>query len=115
MLPLPTRQGSGKPMTTNTASRPNAAGNSEEQVVAEYRSLLPAMLQAERKSWHTRFNIIANAVKEGSGYRVNYQTFCLIEQGPDKGKDYVCFEFDTVLDLGAVKSAVVDMKRRLGR
>ena len=73
------------------------------------------MLKAERKPWHTRFIIIANAVKEGSGYHVAYQTFCLIDQGPDKGKDYTAFEYHAVLDFGTIKSALPDMKRRLGR
>jgi hypothetical protein len=38
----------------------------------------------------------------------------LIESGPDTGKDYVCSEFETMLDLGGIKSAVADMKRQLG-
>jgi hypothetical protein len=82
--------------------------------VAEYRSLLPAVLEKNKKPWHTRINLIANAVKQGTGYRVNYQAYCLIEQGPDKGKDHMCFEYDNVLDLGGVKSAVADMRRQLG-
>jgi hypothetical protein len=94
---------------------PASGGNTEEQLVAEYRSLLPLVLEKNKKAWHTRINIIANAVKEGNGYRVNYQAFCLIETGPDTGKDYMCSEFGTVLDLGAIKSAVADMKRQLGR
>lgn len=98
--------------------RPQAqqpAASTEEQLVAEYRSLLPAVLQAEKKPWHTRFEFIANATKQGTGYRVAYKTYCLIDKGPDMGKDYGCFEFDSVLDLGAIKTAVVDMRRRLGR
>jgi hypothetical protein len=91
------------------------SGNSDEQAVAEYRSLLPAVLQKERKPWHTRFEFLANAVKSGAGYRVAYKTYCIIDKGPDTGKDYACYELDTMLDIGAVKSAVVDMKRRLGR
>jgi hypothetical protein len=97
------------------APAPQSSGTSEEQAVAEYRSLLPAVVQAERKAWHTRFEFLANAVKTGAGYRVAYKTYCLIDKGPDTGKDYVCFELDTVLDIGAVRSAVADMKRRLGR
>jgi hypothetical protein len=87
----------------------------DDAVVAQYQSLLPAALQADRKPWHTRFEFIANAVREGTGYRVSYKTYCLIEQGPDKGKDYPCFEFDSVLDIGALKTAVAGMKQRLGR
>lgn len=83
--------------------------------MAEYRSLLPLVLAANKKPWHTRINLIANAVRQGTGYRVNYQTYCLIEQGPDKGKDHMCFEYDNVLDLGGIKSAVADMRRQLGR
>jgi hypothetical protein len=98
-----------------TQPGPASSGNSEEQIVAEYRSLLPLALEKNKKPWHTRINLIANAVKEGNGYRVNYQAFCLIETGPDAGKDYMCSEFGTVLDLGAIKSAVADMKRQLGR
>ncbi|MGZ5437470.1 MAG: hypothetical protein ACXW3F_15555 [Pyrinomonadaceae bacterium] len=93
---------------------PSRSGGSDEQIVAEYRSLLPIVLEKNKKPWHTRINIIANAVKQGNGYRVNYQAFCLIEQGADKGKDYMCSEFETVLDLGGIKSAVADMKRQLG-
>ena len=89
--------------------------NSDEQIVGEYRSLLPAVLEKNKKPWHTRINIVANAEKQGTGYHVNYQTYCLIEQGPDQGKDHMCFEYDTVLDLGGIKSAVADMKRQLGR
>jgi hypothetical protein len=92
-----------------------SAGTDEDQAVAEYRRLLPAVLQAERKPWHTRFEFPANAVKSGSGYHVNYKTYCLIETGPDTGKDYACYEFDSVLDIGTLKAAVADMKRRLGR
>jgi hypothetical protein len=95
------------------ASQP--AGNTEDQLVAEYRSLLPAVLQAEKKPWHTRFEFLANAVKTGTGYRVAYKTYCLIDKGPDAGKDYACYEFDSVLDLGTIKTALVDMRRRLGR
>jgi hypothetical protein len=87
----------------------------EGLAVAEYLSLLAEVLQVERKPWHTRFEFLANAVKTGNGYRVAYKTYCLIEKGPDTGKDYVCFELDTVLDIGAVKTAIADMKRRLGR
>jgi hypothetical protein len=98
-----------------TEPGPPSSGESEDQIVAEYRSLLPAVLEKNKKPWHTRINLIANAVKQGTGYRVNYQAYCLIEQGPDKGKDYMCSEFDTVLDLGGIKSAVADMRRQLGR
>jgi hypothetical protein len=94
---------------------PSSGNPTEDQIVAEYRSLLAAVLEKNKKPWHTRINIIANAVKQGSGYHVQYQAFCLIEQGPDKGKDYVCSEFETVLDLGGIKGAVADMKRQLGR
>jgi hypothetical protein len=97
------------------APAPQSSGTGEDLAVAEYRSLLPAVLQAERKPWHTRFEFLANAVKSGTGYRVAYKTYCIIDKGPDTGKDYACFELDTVLDIGAVKSAVADMKRRLGR
>jgi hypothetical protein len=98
-----------------TEPGPASGGGSEDQIVAEYRSLLPVVLEKNKKPWHTRINLIANAVKQGNGYRVNYQAYCLIEQGPDKGKDYMCSEFDTVLDLGGIKSAVADMRRQLGR
>jgi hypothetical protein len=98
-----------------TEPRPASGGGSEEQIVAEYRALLPLALQKNKKPWHTRINIIANAVRQGNGYHVNYQAFCLIEQGADKGRDYMCSEFETVLDLGGIKSAVADMKRQLGR
>jgi len=89
--------------------------SSEDQIVAEYRSLLPAALEKNKKPWHTHIKINANAVKQGNRYRVNYQAFCLIEQGPDKGKDYACSEFETVLDLDGIKAAVADMKRQLGK
>lgn len=99
----------------DTRPGPVSSGNSEEQIVAEYRALLPLALEKNKKPWHTRINLIANAVKQGSGYHVNYQAFCLIEQGPDKGKEYACSEFETVLDLGGLKAAVADMKKQLGR
>ena len=98
-----------------TEPGPSTGGSTDEQIVAEYRSLLPAVLEKNKKPWHTRINLIANAVRQGNGYRVNYQAYCLVEQGPDKGKDYMCSEFDTVLDLGGIKSAVADMRRQLGR
>ena len=94
---------------------PPTVGDSEDQILSEYRALLPLVLEKNKKPWHTRINLIANAVKQGNGYRVNYQAYCLIEQGPDKGKDHMCSEFDTLLDLGGIKAAVADMKRQLGR
>lgn len=97
------------------AAGPSPEGGSDQQIVAEYRSLLPIVLEKNKKPWHTRINIVANAVRQGSGYHVNYQAFCLIEEGPDKGKDYMCSEFETVLDLGGIKAAVADMRRQLGR
>ena len=103
------RRNPTQPMT------PSPSGNSEEQLVAEYRRLLPLALEKNKKPWHTRINLIANAVKQGSGYHVQYQAFCLIEQGPDKGKDYACSEFETVLTLDGIRSAVADIKRQLGR
>jgi hypothetical protein len=94
---------------------PPAGESAEDKTVAEYRSLLPAALQADKKPWHTRTDIVANAVKTGTAYRVAYNTYCLIESGPDKGKDYSCYQFDSVLDVGALKTAVTDMRRRLGQ
>jgi hypothetical protein len=96
--------------TARLAARPG-----EDPAVAEYRSLLPAVLQKEKKPWHTRTEFLANALKTGNGYRVAYKTYCLIEKGPDAGKDHPCYELDTVIDLGELKKAVADMKRRLGR
>lgn len=90
-------------------------GDSDDQVAAEYRTLLPAVLQAERRPWHTRFDIKSNAVKTAGGYYVNYHTYCVTEQGPDKGKDHKCFEFDGVLSPGQLRAAVADFKKRLGR
>lgn len=112
-----TREGATAPPAERrpTEPRPSSGRGSEEQIVAEYRALLPLVLQKNKKPWHTRINIIANAERQGNGYHVNYQAFCLIEQGLDKGKDYMCSEFETVLDLGSIKSAVADMKRQLGR
>jgi hypothetical protein len=101
--------------TSRSEPGPSRSSGSEEQIVAEYRSLLPLVLEKNKKPWHTRINIIANAVRQGNGYHVNYQAFCLIEQGADKGKEYMCSEFETVLDLGGIKSAVADMKRQLDR
>lgn len=112
-----TREGATAPPVERrpTEPSPSSGGGSEEQIVAEYRALLPLVLEKNKKPWHTRINIIANAERQGNGYRVNYQAFCLIEQGADKGKDYPCSEFETVLDPGGIKSAVADMKRQLGR
>ena len=100
---------------TTQPATPRPSGDSEEQLVAEYRRLLPLALEKNKKPWHTRINLIANAEKQAQGYHVNYQTYCLIEQGPDKGKDYMCSEFETVMDLAAIKSAVADMRRQLGK
>ena len=88
----------------------------EDQIVAEYRSLLPASLALDKKPWHTKIEIIANAEKiKPDGFKVNYKTYCIIEQGPDKGKDYACFEYDSVLDMGQIRAAVADMKKRLNK
>ena len=98
-----------------TDRRPtNAGADGDEKAVGEYRSLLPRILQKNKKPWHTRINIVANADKQGDKYHVNYQTYCLIETGPDAGKDNMCFEFETMLDIGGIKAAVADMKRQLG-
>jgi len=102
------------PVASPTDRSRESAVSSDEQIVGEYRSLLPQVLQKNKKPWHTRINIVANADKRGDKYHVNYQTYCLIESGPDTGKDYVCSEFETMLDLGGIKSAVADMKRQLG-
>ena len=110
----PTNKPGPESIAQPTDRRRENAG-SEEQIVAEYRSLLPLALEKNKKPWHTKIKITANAVKQGSGYHVNYQAFCLIEQGPDQGKDYPCSEFETVLDLNGIKSAVADMKKQLGR
>jgi hypothetical protein len=92
------------------------SGPTEDQILAEYRSLLPASLAMDKKPWHTKIEIIANAEKiKPDGYKVNYKTYCIIEQGPDKGKDYACFEYDSVLDMGQIRSAVADMKKRLNK
>jgi len=72
-------------------------------------------LQKNKKPWHTRINIVANAERQANRYHIDYQTYCLIEQGADKGKDYVCAEFETVMDLAGIKSALADMKRQLNK
>jgi hypothetical protein len=107
-----------KPEPKSEIPPPAAAksGPTEDQIVAEYRSLLPAALAMDKKPWHTRIEIIANADKIRPGeYKVNYRTYCLIEQGPDKGKDHACFEYDAVLDMGQIKTAVADMRRKLNK
>jgi hypothetical protein len=92
------------------------SGPTEDQIVAEYRSLLPSSLALDKKPWHTKIEIIANAEKvPAGGYKVNYKTYCIIEQGPDKGKDHACFEYDAVLDPGQIRTAVADMKKRLNK
>jgi hypothetical protein len=92
------------------------SGPTDDQILAEYRSLLPASLAMDKKPWHTKIEIIANAEKiKPDGYKVNYKTYCIIEQGPDKGKDYACFEYESVLDMGQIRSAVADMKKRLNK
>lgn len=98
-----------------TEPGPSSGSSSEDQIVGEDRSLLPIVLEKNKKPWHTRIKIIANWVRRGNGYHLNFQAFCLIEQGPDKGKDYVCSEFETMLDLGDIKSAPADMGRQVGR
>jgi len=103
------------PARPTPRSDTRSAEPSDAQWVAAYQALLPAVLQAERKPWQTHIDMLANAVAQGRGYHVNYKTFCVIENGPDKGKDYPCFEFDSVLDLGQIKTAVADFRRRLGR
>lgn len=88
--------------------------SSVPDVVAEYRRLLPQHLQANKKPWHTRVELIRNAEPQGGDrYRVNWATWCLIEKGPDTGKDYLCFENDTVMSLGQIGQAVREMKSGL--
>lgn len=100
--PLPPKPGPG-------GLRP--IDSSVPDVVAEYRRLLPQHLQANKKPWHTRIELIRNAEPQGSDrYRVNWATWCLIEKGPDTGKDYLCFENDTVMSLGQIGQAVGEMK-----
>ena len=108
-----TNQVGGQPIATPDSRR--GTGSSDEQIVGEYRSLLPQALQKNKKPWHTRINIIANADQQGDKYHVNYQTYCLIETGSDAGKDYMCAEFETMLDIGGIKAAVADMKKQLGK
>ena len=100
--------------TQGSGAKPAADGG-EAQVLAEYQALLPAVLQAEKKPWQTRIEIVANAARQAGGYHVNYRIYCLIESGPDQGKDHMCSEFEGVFDLGQLKTAVADFKRRLGR
>ncbi len=101
--------------TAAADQRQTSAAGSDEQSVSEYRSLLPQLLQKNKKPWNTRFNIIANAEKQGEKYHINYQVFCVIETGPSAGKDSVCFEYETMLDIGGIKAAVADMKRQLAK
>lgn len=96
-----------------TGRGPARDANGDEKIVSEYRALLPQVLQKNKKPWHTRINIVANADKRGEKYHVNYQTYCLIESGPDAGKDHMCFEFETMLDLAGIKAAVADMRSQL--
>jgi hypothetical protein len=103
------------PPSDRRRETPSSGTGSDEQIVGEYRSLLPQVLQKNKKPWHTRINIVANAEKQGDKYHVDYQTYCVIETGPDTGKDYMCAEFETMFDLAAIKSAVADMKRQLGK
>jgi pimeloyl-ACP methyl ester carboxylesterase len=88
--------------------------SSEASVIAEYRSLLPRFLQANKKPWHTRVELVHNATPVANGYRVNWVTWCLIEKGPDTGKDYHCFENDSTFNFGQISQAVRDMKASLG-
>lgn len=99
----------------NTEPGPTSGGSNEAQIVAEYRSLLPQSLQASKKPWHTRIDLIANATPMGDGrYRVAWKTYCLIEKGPDTGKDYPCFENDSAMNMGQISQALEEIKRKLG-
>ena len=102
-------------VTAPPSERNGGPLSAEAQIVSEYRFLLPQLLQKNKKPWHTRINIVANAEKQGDKYHVDYQTYCLIETGPDTGKDHMCSEFETMLDIGGIKAAVADMKRQLGK
>ena len=87
----------------------------EQNVVAEYRALLPRFLQANKKPWHTRIELVHNATSVGGDvYRVNWATWCLIEKGPQAGKDHLCFENDSTLTLGQIGQSVREMKASLG-
>jgi hypothetical protein len=91
-----------------------AGTGSVPDVVTEYRTLLPRFLQADKKPWHTHIELVHNATPvEGNRYRVNWVTWCLIENGPDKGKDYQCFENDSVMSLGQISQATQEIKNRL--
>lgn len=102
LAPLPAKPGPG-------GLRPIDSGVPD--LVAEYRRLLPQHLQTNKKPWHTRIELIRNAEPEGGDrYRVHWATWCLIEKGPDTGKDYLCFENDSALSLGQIGQAVREMK-----
>jgi len=94
--------------------KPIGKPTSEAGVVEEYRALLPRFLQANKKPWHTRIELIHNATSVTGGYRVNWATWCLIEKGSDAGKDYQCFENDSTLNFGQISQALREMKAGLG-
>jgi len=92
---------------------PASTDRAEADWVAEYRSLLPGALAVDKKPWQTKVEILSNAEQAKPGqYKVNYRFYCLVEQGPDKGKEYVCSEFEGMFDLEQVKSAVLAMRAR---
>lgn len=106
------------PLPPRDAGRPDRApgsGAGESNVLVEYRALLPRYLEATKQPWHTHIDVIANATPMGSDrYRVNWKTYCLIERGPDVGKDYLCFERDDALNMGQISQAVREFKKALG-
>jgi hypothetical protein len=70
---------------------------------------------ADGAGFPSRIDLIANATPIGNGsYRVAWKTYCLIEEGPDAGKDYPCFENDNALNMGQISQAVREIKSRLG-
>jgi hypothetical protein len=107
-----TKQADDRKEPPETKSLPvDKTEQTEDELVAEYRSLLPAVLTIDKKPWQTKFEIVSNAVKiKPDEYKVNYKFYCIIEQGPDKGKDYPCSEYDAVLNSGQIKAAVLEMR-----
>ena len=102
-----------KPRDNNFSDRGTQHG--ETDMLAEYRALLPRFLQATKSPWHTHIDLVANATPmNGDRFRVNWKTYCLIERGPDAGKDYMCFERDDALNMGQITQSVREFKKTLG-
>jgi hypothetical protein len=98
---------SGREVATRKSS-------TQDNSLAEYRSLYPAYLQ----KFHEGQTVVlkANAVEIGNDtYHCAYEVYCLIKDGPRKGEKYKCVDFSRNFSLTQLKGMIPNMKKKLGR